>query len=83
MTYNDLKQAIVRKIDKEKDKVFKEIENASKCEDWQDIRDDITFIIQCYGSIIMIERLCSSESKFDEEIEENPEEQEEKSGDGD
>lgn len=34
MTYNDLKQAIVRKIDKEKDKVFKEIENASKCEDW-------------------------------------------------
>lgn len=57
MSYDDLKQTILRKIDSERDAVKKMIENAKQCEDWQEIRDEITFIIQAYGSIMMIDRL--------------------------
>lgn len=57
MSYDDLKQTILRKIDSERDAVKKMIESAKKCEDWQEIRDEITFIIQAYGSIMMIDRL--------------------------
>ena len=57
MSYDDLKQTILRKIDSERDAVKKMIESAKQCEDWQEIRDEITFIIQAYGSIMMIDRL--------------------------
>ena len=72
MTYDDLKQKILRRIDKQKDVVLKKIEAATKCEDWQEIRDDITFIIQGYGSIMMIEQVQGASERFDEE--EKPEE---------
>ena len=67
MNYNDLKQSILRKIDTWKDKVKEMVEEASKYEDWENIRDEITFIIEGYGSIWMIDHLQEAEKKFDEE----------------
>lgn len=68
MGYDDLKQTILRKIDSWRDTVKKMIQNASKGEDWEEICDEITFIIQAYGSIMMIDHLQEVEQKFDEEV---------------
>lgn len=67
MGYEDLKQAVLRKIDLERDIVKTMIEKAKKCEDWEEIRDEITFIIQAYGSIMMIDRLIEVEKQHDED----------------
>ena len=79
MSYDDLKQTILRKIDSERDAVKKMIESAKQCEDWQEIRDEITFIIQAYGSIMMIDRLQNVNNKID--VDEVKSEGDEPSGD--
>lgn len=45
MTYDDVKKRILNRIEKEKAKVLEKIDKASKLEDWEDIKDDITFIV--------------------------------------
>ena len=67
MSYDDLKQTILRKIDTWRDKVKQMIDKAKDCDDWQEIRDEITFMIEGYGSIMMIDRLEDAAKKFDEE----------------
>lgn len=79
MSYDDLKQTILKKIDDQKNKVKIMIENATKCEDWEDIQDDINFIIQAHGSIMVIDRLQGIDQKVDEKAE--PEEKDDKTSD--
>lgn len=65
MNYEELKQQILGRIDRERDSVLEKIKKASKCEDWEEIQEDIVFIIQGYGSIMMIERLSVVEDRID------------------
>ena len=65
MNYEELKQQILGRIDRERDSILEKIKKASKCEDWEEIQEDIVFIIQGYGSIMMIERLSVVEDRID------------------
>ena len=65
MNYEELKQQILGRIDRERDSILEKIKKASKCEDWEEIQEDIAFIIQGYGSIMMIERLSVVENRID------------------
>ena len=67
MSYDDLKQTILRKIDSERDAVKKMIESAKQCEDWEEIKDRIDFIIQAHGAIMMIDRVKETGDEFDKE----------------
>lgn len=67
MTYNDVKETIIERIEKEKTDIIDRINKASQCEDWEEIRDKIDFIIQAHGAIMMIDRVKEAGDEFDKE----------------
>ena len=55
MDYEDVKNTILKRIDKEKQAVIEHINMAAKLEDWEDIKDEIEFILQAHGAVMMID----------------------------
>jgi hypothetical protein len=69
MTYDEVKELIIQKIKKEKDEVLEMIRKASKCEDWEEIKESIDFIIQAHGAMAMLDKVKEAGKKFDEDEE--------------
>ena len=45
------------------------IRKASKCEDWEEIKESIDFIIQAHGAMAMLDKVKEAGKKFDEDEE--------------
>ena len=55
MNYGDVRNTIMKRIDAEKQAVIEHINSAAKLEDWEEIKDEIEFILQAHGAVMLID----------------------------
>jgi len=55
MNYDDVRNTIMKRIDEKKQAVIEHINSAAKLEDWEEIKDEIEFILQAHGAVMVID----------------------------